>query len=128
LADMTPEQLEAVPGIGEKTVEKISMAVRQHFGMPDETAGEAEMQDAALLNDAGTSRDGVRIRDMDRMGEARLAELTETGELAGEEGVAVDNTAVLEEEEPIDPLDLAAMLEAASGEIVDKDSEPDKTE
>ena len=105
------------------------MAVRQHFGGPDETAGEAEMQDAALLNDAGTSKDGVRIRDMDRMGEARLAELTETGELAGDEGVAVDNTAVIEpEDEPIDPLDLAAMLEAASGEIVDKDSEPDKTE
>ena len=62
-------------------------------------------------------------------GEARLAELTETGELAGDEGVAVDNTAVIEpEDEPIDPLDLAAMLEAASGEIVDKDSEPDKTE
>ena len=128
LADMTPEQLEAIPGIGEKTVEKISSAVRQHFGMPEETAGEAEMQDAALLNDAGTSRDGVRIRDMDRMGEARLAELTESGELAGDEGVAVDNTAVIEEEEPMDPQDLADMLAAAQGEIVDKDSEPEKVE
>jgi len=32
LADMTPEQLEEVPGIGEKTVEKISVAVRHYFG------------------------------------------------------------------------------------------------
>jgi len=129
LADMTPEQLEAIPGIGEKTVEKISAAVRHHFGGPDETAGDAEMQDAESLNEAGMSKDGVRIRDMDRMGEARLAELTETGELAGDEGVAVDNTAVEEpEEEPMDPQDLADMLAAAQGEIVDKDSEPDKTE
>jgi N utilization substance protein A len=32
LADMTPEQLEEIPGIGEKTVEKISVAVRHYFG------------------------------------------------------------------------------------------------
>ncbi|HXB61860.1 MAG TPA: transcription termination factor NusA [Acidobacteriaceae bacterium] len=36
LADMTPEQLEEVPGIGEKTVEKISVAVRHYFGMYEE--------------------------------------------------------------------------------------------
>ena len=35
LADMTPEQLEEVPGIGEKTVEKISVAVRHYFGQYD---------------------------------------------------------------------------------------------
>jgi N utilization substance protein A len=32
LADMTPEQLEEIPGIGEKTLEKISLAVRHYFG------------------------------------------------------------------------------------------------
>src|SRR5579884_2354474 len=31
LADMTPEQLEEVPGIGPKTVEKISIAVNEYF-------------------------------------------------------------------------------------------------
>jgi N utilization substance protein A len=36
LADMTPEQLEEVPGIGEKTVEKISIAVRHYFGQYEE--------------------------------------------------------------------------------------------
>jgi N utilization substance protein A len=36
LADMTPEQLEEVPGIGEKTVDKISIAVRHYFGHYEE--------------------------------------------------------------------------------------------
>ena len=32
LADMTAEELSAIPGIGEKTVEKIAVAVRHYFG------------------------------------------------------------------------------------------------
>ena len=40
LADMTPEQLEEIPGIGEKTLEKISAAVRHYFGHFEEAAGE----------------------------------------------------------------------------------------
>src|ERR1700760_4349602 len=39
LADMTPEQLEEIPGIGEKTLEKIGTAVRHYFGQYEE--GEA---------------------------------------------------------------------------------------
>jgi N utilization substance protein A len=39
LADMTPEQLEEIPGIGEKTLERISVAVRHYFGQFEE--GEA---------------------------------------------------------------------------------------
>jgi N utilization substance protein A len=40
LADMTPEQLEAIPGIGPKTIEKITIAVTNYFGSL-EAAGEA---------------------------------------------------------------------------------------
>ena len=36
LADMTPEQFEEIPGIGEKTLEKISVAVRHYFGHYEE--------------------------------------------------------------------------------------------
>jgi N utilization substance protein A len=69
LADMTPEQLEEIPGIGEKTLEKISIAVRHYFGhfvegeeghVPEtaetpagEEAGEAEIEVApAVVADA----------------------------------------------------------------------------
>jgi transcription termination/antitermination protein NusA len=54
LADMTPEQLEEIPGIGEKTLEKISVAVRHYFGeyqegeeRPAAQAGEAASEDAS---------------------------------------------------------------------------------
>jgi N utilization substance protein A len=36
LADMTPEQLEEIPGIGEKTLERIGVAVRHYFGQYEE--------------------------------------------------------------------------------------------
>jgi N utilization substance protein A len=57
LADMTPEQLEAIEGIGPKTVEKISLAVNNYFasleagaegGAPAEGAeGEAAPEEAS---------------------------------------------------------------------------------
>ena len=49
LADMTPEQLEEIPGIGEKTLEKISTAVRHYFGQYEE--GEERPEGAALQAD-----------------------------------------------------------------------------
>ena len=45
LADMTPEQLEAIEGIGPKTVERISLAVSDYFSSLEAAsspAGEAE--------------------------------------------------------------------------------------
>jgi N utilization substance protein A len=45
LADMTPEQLEEIPGIGERTLEKIGTAVRHYFGQYE--PGEEHAGDAA---------------------------------------------------------------------------------
>jgi N utilization substance protein A len=42
LADMTPEQLEAIEGIGPKTVEKISIAVSDYFANLEAAAAAAE--------------------------------------------------------------------------------------
>jgi N utilization substance protein A len=39
LADMTPEQLEELPGVGPKTVEKISIAVNNYFSSLEASAG-----------------------------------------------------------------------------------------
>jgi N utilization substance protein A len=46
LADMTAEELGEVPGIGDKTVEKIAVAVRHYFGQYEE--GEVRPEPAAV--------------------------------------------------------------------------------
>jgi N utilization substance protein A len=54
LADMTPEQLEEIPGIGEKTLEKISIAVRHYFGQFEEgEEGHVPEADAETAEDEG---------------------------------------------------------------------------
>jgi len=50
LADMTAEELEEVPGIGEKSVEKITVAVRHYFGQYEE----GEERPAAAAEAAST--------------------------------------------------------------------------
>ena len=82
VADMTPEQLEEVPGIGPKTVEKISIAVNNYFssldaaanagseGVPlpeDEvsTESEAATEDAALAGDEAPAEGGAPTEDGD---------------------------------------------------------------
>src|SRR5215472_11718874 len=47
LADMTPEQLEEIPGIGEKTLERISVAVRHYFGHFEGEEGEQTPSEGA---------------------------------------------------------------------------------
>jgi transcription termination/antitermination protein NusA len=68
LADMTPEQLEEVPGIGEKTVEKISVAVRHYFGQYEE--GEER---PAIAAEAHTEAAEEEVSSMDTTPEAILA-------------------------------------------------------
>jgi N utilization substance protein A len=53
LADMTPEQLEEVPGIGPKTVEKISIAVNNYFSSLE--AAPAEDNPAEALEEGETA-------------------------------------------------------------------------
>jgi N utilization substance protein A len=55
LAGMTPEQLTAIPGIGEKMVQKIAAAVKQHF----EGAPEAGAPEAAPVAAPAAEPDGV---------------------------------------------------------------------
>ncbi|HWG21132.1 MAG TPA: transcription termination factor NusA [Terracidiphilus sp.] len=65
LADMTPEQLEEIPGIGEKTLERISVAVRHYFGHFEEgeegapVAEEPSAEDAAAETSAAGDEAGA---------------------------------------------------------------------
>jgi len=81
LADMTPEQLEELPGVGPKTVEKISIAVNNYFStlepgaiaaVPE--AGETAAVEGAEVADAAT---GVTASDVPA---SEYAEAAETGQ------------------------------------------------
>jgi N utilization substance protein A len=79
LADMTPEQLEEIPGIGEKTLEKISIAVRNYFssfeegeavesaeagtpeGEAEETAATEEEREAVLATDEAEAESASEV-------------------------------------------------------------------
>ena len=55
LADMTPEQLEEVPGIGPKTVEKIFIAVNNYFSSLEPQGTPAEASEGVVAVDAAES-------------------------------------------------------------------------
>jgi N utilization substance protein A len=96
LADMTPEQLEEIPGIGEKTLEKISVAVRHYFGQYEE--GEERPEPAAT---ATVEHPTVETAE-EPEGEGDSAELTEgegSLEKTPEEILAADASSVGEVEE-----------------------------
>jgi transcription termination/antitermination protein NusA len=80
LADMTPEQLEAIEGIGPKTVEKISLAVNNYF---------ASLEPDATVEGAVEGEVAVE-------GEAAAAELSEPASEAGAEDITAEAAATEE--------------------------------
>jgi N utilization substance protein A len=117
LADMTPEQLEEVPGIGEKTLEKISVAVRHYFGQyepgeerPASAAASSEEEVDALRQDLVQAGDEPSTADgtgpiSDELAAERIEELTESGPALDTEGAESlvpgrqDTSAILAEHE-----------------------------
>jgi len=104
LADMTPEQLEEIPGIGEKTLEKISVAVRHYFGEYEE--GEerpVEALAAAAEGSSGTAAEASAEAAVRKAEEASLDEeidalqqdLTQSGE---EEPESEDGSGLISDE------------------------------
>src|SRR6202522_1054933 len=83
LPDMTPEQLEEIPGIGEKTLEKISLAVRHYFGEyePGEErpaaegvvgkSNEEEVEKARAIEDAQVAEE-IDALTLDEEGEREI--------------------------------------------------------
>ena len=108
LADMTPEQLEEIPGIGEKTLEKISVAVRHYFGQYEE----GEERPAAAI-EAGAEKAEVA--------ETGAAETASSAEEDREAAAAeAASNASLDEEEAALRLDLT---QEGEGGISDEASE-----
>ena len=144
VADMTPEQLEEVPGIGPKTVEKISIAVNNYFasldaaaeGLPnageetgEDVSAEEEARDLAATEGsdleaaAGEDADEVEAAERDDAEAVSAEELSadsdvgpedEGGQAGDEEGLPDDPEASSESVE-----ELADEGQAFEAEVVD---------
>ena len=112
LADMTPEELEEVPGIGEKTLEKIGTAVRSYFAQLDaradasplgaETSAEEDANEAALDREAGagsvTDVDAETAGDAEEVGapgEVPILDVTDETETVETEPVSLTEVSEL---------------------------------
>jgi N utilization substance protein A len=96
LADMTPEQLEVIPGIGEKTLEKISVAVRHYFGQYEEgeerpavvVAVEPTHDGEPVVNGAQATEEGSGEKSPEEILEAvakSVGKVEEVGDISTEE-------------------------------------------
>jgi N utilization substance protein A len=90
VADMTPEQLEEVPGIGPKTIEKISIAVNNYFSSLE--VAEAAPEEAAVA-EGGTPDEGSPASDV----ATEEAAITEEEAAAAEELPGSDENPLPEE-------------------------------
>jgi N utilization substance protein A len=129
LADMTPEQLEEIPGIGEKTLEKISVAVRHYFGQFE--AGEegfvAETAEGASAEPAATEEAGEAVRATgEAEAENAAAVITEAENIRAAEEDTEDNRTEAEAAvEDIPPADEAEVetLQDQPAEALEADAE-----
>jgi N utilization substance protein A len=115
LADMTPEQLEEIPGIGERTLEKITTAVRNYFAQLDSQAASAE--DASAV-------EGAEVAEIAKHVEVDLSESSVYGK---DEASPAHGSADVASEADLDRLETLtggaedADLDAAT----DPDTDPD---
>ncbi len=89
LADMTPEQLEAIEGIGPKTVEKISLAVNNYFASLEGAAVEGAVEgEVAAEGEAAAAEPSEP-----ELSEAGAEDITAEVPVATEEAASADETA-----------------------------------
>jgi N utilization substance protein A len=90
---MTPEQLEEVPGIGEKTVEKISVAVRHYFGQYEEGEERPATAVAEAAEAIGEESSLEKTPEEILAAEAPNGRAQEVGDLSAEDIVAAEDEA-----------------------------------
>jgi N utilization substance protein A len=83
VADMTPEQLEEIPGVGPKTIEKISIAVNNYFASLDAAAAAPVEEEPVVGDEAAVVDEEAAIGDE--------AEVVEEGAIAEEETSVADD-------------------------------------
>ncbi|MGD0680729.1 MAG: transcription termination factor NusA [Terracidiphilus sp.] len=128
LADMTPEQLEEIPGIGEKTLEKISLAVRHYFEQLEEgeqgrkpETGKAEAAESAVTE---VEREAVLATDQAEA-ENDAAVITEAENVRAAEGDTEFRNEAEAAVEDIPPADEAEIetLEDRPAEALEEDAQ-----
>jgi transcription termination/antitermination protein NusA len=127
LADMTPEQLEEIPGIGEKTLEKISVAVRHYFSQFDEASAAKEAAEPAAADE---ERETVLATDKAEAEEVRATEEEESSESGAPESDEDEESKTEAEEaiEDLPPADEAEVttLEDQPAEALEEDAQGTK--
>ena len=126
LADMTPEQLEAIEGIGPKTVEKISIAVNNYFASLDggeavaaaETEGTGEAATEAAFSEESLAEGSVEA-------DALAAEPDSPGEAVSPEDGELEAAKLAAEAEPTETAP-AADAELATEEAATEEAPEDK--
>jgi transcription termination/antitermination protein NusA len=102
LADMTPEELEEIPGIGEKTLEKISVAVRHYFGhfeegeeghVPEVDSETAEGAELALEHAEAEASEDKTVSVEAAAGEEGAAEIPSASAVEGDAEAEAENAA-----------------------------------
>jgi N utilization substance protein A len=117
LADMTPEQLEEIPGIGEKTLERISVAVRHYFGHFEEGEEGEEREEAEAAEGETLDAEHAEAEAPEAGEDVSVEEaVQEGGEAEIENAPAVVGDAEAEAENAADVLDEAESVEAAQAE------------
>ncbi len=130
LADMTPEQLEAIPGIGPKTIEKISIAVGNYFTSlgvaPAEPAPGATVEAGAE-----TSGEAVPAETVPEAATEAVAEETGTGAVAegpSEEVAETAVEAVVEDAVEAAPAEVEEAATESEGETAEVAEAPEPAE
>jgi N utilization substance protein A len=103
LADMTPEQLTEIPGIGEKMVEKIQMSVAAYFQSLENPPAESESVEGMAEQEAaeGVAEESEATEEAAEAADVAAEELeapSEAEELAADAGTQDENEAVKSEE------------------------------
>jgi N utilization substance protein A len=121
LADMTPEQLEEIPGIGEKTLERISVAVRHYFGHFEEgeeghvaevAEGEESIDAEHAEVEAAEADEGISVAKAVEQ-EPGHAEVEEAAAVVEQDEAEAENAGeVLEEAESVNAAEAQESLEA----------------